>query len=190
MRSPGLKLGILLVLSAAADAHGAEGSLLHIDVGLMIWTVVSFVALLYVLGRYAYKPMMFLVERREKRIRESLEEAEEAKKKAEAAAAEREEILRQAQDEARKVVDRAKEAAEGQRKRILDETREDAARMMRQAEEEIKRERRQALAELTGTVADLATDAAERIIRAELDKAKHLKLIDELIEGLERESSA
>jgi F-type H+-transporting ATPase subunit b len=181
------RLGILFLVSFAADAHGAEGSLLHIDLGLMIWTVVSFIVLLYVLGRYAYKPMMFLVERREKQIRESLEEAEEAKRKAEAAASEREEILRKAQDEARKVVDGAKEAAEGQRKRILDETREDAARMMSQAEEEVKRERRQALAELTETVADLATDAAERIIRAELDKAKHLKLVDELIQELEGE---
>jgi F-type H+-transporting ATPase subunit b len=183
------KLGILFLLSMVADAHGAEGSLLHIDLGLMIWTVVSFIVLLYVLGRYAYKPMMFLVERREKKIRDSLQEAEQAKRKAEAAASEREEILRQAQYEARKVVDRAKEAAEGQRKRILDETREDAARMMRQAEEEIKRERRQALSELTETVADLATDAAERIIRTELDKEKHLKLIDELVEELEGESS-
>ena len=182
------KIGLLFVVSSAADAHAAEGSLLHLDLGLIIWTVVSFTALLYVLGRYAYKPMMFLVERREKRIRESLEEAEEAKRKAEAAASEREEILRHAQGEARRVIERAKEAAEGQRKRILDETREDAARMMRQAEEEVKRERRQALTELTDTVADLATDAAERIIRAELNKEKHLRLIDELVEELERES--
>jgi F-type H+-transporting ATPase subunit b len=189
MRLLTAKLGILFVVCSVADAHGEESSLLHIDLGLMIWTVVSFIALLYILGRYAYKPMMFLVERREKRIRESLQEAEEAKRKAEAAAAEREEILRQAQDEARRVVEGAKEAAEGQRRRILDETREDAARMMRQAEEEIKRERRQALSELTETVADLATDAAERIVRAELDKEKHLKLIDELITELEGEPS-
>lgn len=187
MRYPMQKLGLLFLLSVVTDAYGAEGSLLHIDLGLMIWTVICFVVLLYVLGRYAYKPMMFLVERREKKIRDSLHEAEEAKKKAEAAAAEREEILRQAQDEARKVVDGAKEAAEGQRKRILDETREDAARMMKQAEQEIERERRQALSELTETVADLATDAAERIVVTELDREKHLRLIDELIAELEGE---
>jgi len=60
--------------------------------------------------------------------------------------------------------------------------------MLNKAEEEIRREKRQALSELSDTVADLAIGAAERIVKASLDGDTHRRLIDEVIEELEKDS--
>jgi len=180
-------LPLIVPILAGESGGTASDGFLRLDVGLMIWTWISFLLVLYVLGRYAYRPMLFLVQQREKRIQESLAKAEEARLRAESAAAERAKMLTTAQEEARKVVETARDAAEAQRRRILDDARQDAARIMKNAEQEISRERRHAMSELAETVADLAVDAASRIVHEELDAAKHRQLIDRVIADLERE---
>lgn len=163
-----------------------SSSLLRLDVGLMVWTWISFLIVLYVLNRYAYKPMLFLVHQREKQIKDNLAKAEEARARAEAAAQERARLLAEAQEEARRIVEAAREAAEGHRRRILDEARQDAARIISNAKREIEAERRNAMRELSKTVADLAVEAASRILAEELDETKHRALIERVIAELEQ----
>ncbi len=170
----------------AAEAAPPGSGLLRLDPGLMVWTWVSFFLVLYLLGRYAYRPMLFLVQQREKRIQESLAKAEEARRRAEEAAAEREKILLAAQEEARKVIASAREAAEAQRRRIIDEAREDAARILAHAEQEIAIQGRNAMEDLADTIADLAVEAASRILHEELDPQRHRALIDRVIAEMER----
>ena len=85
-------VGSCALILMAADAGASDNGLLKPEIGLMIWTWISFLVLLYILGRFAYRPLMFMVEQREKRIRDSLREAEDAKKKAESIAEEREDV--------------------------------------------------------------------------------------------------
>lgn len=183
-----LPLPLISPVLAAGDSTVSGQGLLKLDVGLMIWTWVSFFVVLYVLSRYAYKPMLALVRQREKRIQETLAKAEDARLRAEAVAAERERVLKHAQEEAQKVVDAAREAAEAQGRRIVDEARQDASRIVKHAEEELDRQRRNAMAELGETVADLAVEAASRILHHELDRSAHRALIDSVIEELEQKS--
>jgi len=180
-------VAFVLFLSSSR-AYASEEGLMSIDIGLLIWTWASFFLLLYVLSRFAYRPLMFLVAKREKRIKESLREAEKAKKQAEAISGERERALMEAQNQASEIIARARDSAESEKRRIMNDTREEANRMLNKAEEEIRREKRQALSELSDTVADLAIGAAERIVKASLDGDTHRRLIDEVIEELEKDS--
>jgi len=177
--------GLLLTVS---NAHASEEGLMSIDIGLLIWTWVSFFLLLYVLSRFAYRPLMFLVAKREKRIKESLREAEKAKTQAEAISDERERTLREAKQQASEIISRARDTAESEKRRIMDDAREESNRMLKKAEDEIGREKRQALSELSDTVADLAIGAAERIVKANLNEDTHRRLIDEVIEELEKDN--
>lgn len=179
---------VIIRLLTASEVHASEGGLMSVDIGLLIWTWVSFFLLLYVLSRFAYRPLMFLVAKREKRIKESLREAEKAKKQAEAISDERDRTLREAQKQASEIIARARDAAEREKRRITDNAREESNRMLKKAEEEIRREKRQALSELSDTVADLAIGAAERIVKSCLDRETHLRLIDEVIKDLGKDN--
>lgn len=182
-----LPFPLIIPVLAASDTTAAGQGLLKLDVGLMMWTWVSFFLVLYVLSRYAYKPMLAMVRQREKRIQETLAKAEDARIRAEAAATERERLLKQAQEDSQKVVDAAREAAEAQGRRILDEAHQDASRILKHAEEEVGRQRRHAMAQLGETVADLAVEAASRILHHELDADAHRALIDSVLRELEHE---
>ena len=86
--------------------------LLNIEPGLIIWTIVTFVVLLVVLRAVAWKPLLAMLDEREQRIQEALNQADKARQDAEAAAAENREAITKAQAEAQAVVAQSREAAE------------------------------------------------------------------------------
>jgi len=154
------------------------------DVGLIFWTIVTFVVLAFILKRFAWKPILAIVEAREKSIREALEESKRARTAADEALAKNRELLSQARSEVARIVAEGQKEGKRIQAELLEKARSDAASVLDQGRRQIELETKQAIAELKGTVVDIALDAAGKLIRSSLDDKKHRQLVEEYLEEL------
>lgn len=160
--------------------------MLQLDPGMMIWTWITFLVLLAVLLKIAWKPILSMVNQREKTINESIEKAEEARNQAEQMMEEQQKKLNSAQDEIRRMLKENKELAEKTRNEIIENAKAEAEKLQQRAHADIERERQAAVQELRKQVADLAIMAASQLIKENLDAQKHRELIDDYITELDR----
>jgi F-type H+-transporting ATPase subunit b len=145
--------------------------LLTPDIGLTVWTVVTFLCVVFILGRFAWKPILAALEAREARIRDDVRSAEESRRAAEAARLEFETRLAGAQSETRALLDRAEKDARLRGEELLKAAREEAARLALKTREELAEEQRRLVSDLRGEVISLAVGAAEKIMGKAVDKA-------------------
>lgn len=175
--------------AAEEAAHAAEGAgesnLFAGDVGNAIWTLLIFLLVLFVLGKYAWGPILTAMQARESFIRESLERAKQEREAAEARLREYEERLAQARAEASAIVDEGRRDAEVLKRQILEEARQEGEKMIERARREIQIASDTATKELYTLAARLATDMAGRILGRELTAADHERLIAESIDSLD-----
>ena len=153
------------------------------DVGLLFWTLVSFIILYLILRKFAWGPILGAVKEREESIKAALDAAENAKKEMENLKADNEKILNEAKTE-REIM--LKEAREMKSKLISDaenEAKVKAKTMVEAAKTAIQNEKNSAMNELKNTVVDLSVGIAEKLISEELaDKDKQLKMIEEILD--------
>lgn len=161
-------------------------SLLEPNAGLIFYKVIVFALLLFVLGKYAWKPIVNALSEREETIDASLRKAEQALEEARQTGAKNEEARREAEENARRVLQDARAAAERVRAEELEKTRARIRQMQEQAQAEIEREKERALEELRDEVAGLAIRTAEQILEETLDADRHRKMVDRFIEELPR----
>ncbi len=172
-------------VASAMGAEGGEGpSLFTGDLGNILWSLVTFVVVLIVLGKFAWGPILGALQKREDFIRSSLELAKKDREEAEARLREYEEKLQAAREEASAIVDEGRRDAEVVKGRIEDEAKAGADAMLKRAKREISIATDSALKELYTHTARMATEVASRIIRKELDVKDHERLISESIEEL------
>ncbi len=162
------------------------GSPLDINPGVIIWTTLTFLVLLWVLKKAAWKPILDSLDTREKKIKESLEQAEIARKEAEKLIAENQENLAKAEAEAQKIIAQSREYAETLKEQIISESKDEARKILENAEAEIQRRQKEAFAQLKSEVAEIAVDAAEKIIKANLDKEKQIELVNKHIDEISK----
>ena len=177
---------ISVALVALQHAEGSDSSFLRIDPGLIIWTVITFVALLIILRLIAWKPILNSLKERENFIRDSLDNAETARKEAEKLVDENKANLMKAEEEAQKVIAQGREYAEKLKAQILDESKQEAKKMIADAAAEIERRNQEAFSGLKKQVAEIAVQAAEKIIRQNLDKDKQSELITKYIDEISK----
>lgn len=156
------------------------------DLGLIVWTTVVFCILLFLLAKFAWKPILKAVNQREQSIEEALNKAEEAKKEMaqlvsanedllKEARAERDEMLKEARVLKDKIVAEAKAKAN-----------EDAERIIESAKESIQHEKMAAVTELKNQVAKLSIEIAEKILNQELsNETKQASMIDNVVENIQ-----
>jgi F-type H+-transporting ATPase subunit b len=149
--------------------------------GEIIWSVVSFVVLLFVLGKFAYPPVKQMMVDRASKIRGDLDAAELARTEAQRTLEEYREQLAQAKRDASHIVEEARLTAEALRVELLSKAEEEAAEVRTRNEELLRFERQRVLAELRSEVGSLALELAEKIIDAEVDRAASQALIDSFI---------
>jgi len=149
--------------------------------GLMIWTAISFVILLILLWKVAYKPITGALKKREETIRSTLEEAKKARDSAEALVEKYEAQIAQARDEAQKILAEGKMLGENVRKEIIQKAHEEANQIVKRAQEEIGFQKEKALMELKERIADLTIMAASKVVAKTLDKKDHEQLLDEYV---------
>lgn len=154
--------------------------ILHID-ATMIVQIISFLLLLLVLRKFAYGPLLDMMEKRSQYIEQNIKDAEQQKAQAEQIKAEYQAELKQARQEAQTIIERATKASEERSKEIVNEARQEAERLKKSAVSEIELEKQKALAELRTQVAALSVLAAGKIIEKNLDPATQGALVDEFI---------
>lgn len=140
-----------------------------IDGKLLLAQVVNFLILLFVLHRFAYKPMLVFLEKRTERIEEGLKNAEEAKKRLDEASKGEERILATAREEAKKIVTETREASEKRGQELIAEFERKAERIVEEAQERAKEEREKMFREAKGEIADLVIATTEKVLRENLD---------------------
>lgn len=162
--------------------------LLKVDPGLMIWTAITFVVLLIVLRAVVWKPLLAMLDERERRIRDALAGAEKARHDAERTLVEYRETLSQAEVEVREKIQKATEQAHSERDRIVSESQHHATRLVEDAKAEIQHEKERALQELRHAVGDLAIQAASKLLDENMDNARNRKIVDDFIHHLPESS--
>ena len=171
-------LGFLIALPALA-AEGGEENIFAGDLGNMIWTVVIFVLVLVVLGKFAWGPILEGLQARETFIRESLAEAKADRESAEERLKQYEARLAEARAEATALVDEGRRDAEVVRQTIEANAKEEAGKIVERARREIDLAKEAAVEEIYGLTGRLAVEVASQIIRKELTVEDHARLIDE-----------
>jgi F-type H+-transporting ATPase subunit b len=151
-------------------------------IGLMFWMIVSFGLVLFVLGKYAWKPIMKGIHQREDTIEKALEAANEAKKEMLKLKAGNEQLLRDAKDERDALMRDARKVKEA----ILDEARikanEESERILENARENIQFEKMAAINELKNQIATISIEIAEKLIAKELEnKEQQQRLTEKLL---------
>ena len=156
----------------------------HFFSSLIFWEVVSFGILLWVLYKFAFPPILKIMEERERKIRESLEQAERHRSEAERKLQEYEAKLNAAAREAEAVMAQAKERAQ----RLLEENEQrlaaDAERIKSETAREIEHERRRAVQEIRAQTTDLALLVAEKVVGRSLNERDHRRLADEALQAV------
>lgn len=176
---------------AAADpaARGEEHdrpNLFAGDLGNAIWTLIIFLCVLFVLGKFAWRPILGALQQREQFIHQSLVEAKRDREEAEARLREYVAQLDRAREEATAIVEEGRRDAEVVRRQIHEEARAEADAMIHRARREIAIARDTAIKDLYDLTAEMATEVAGRVIRRQLSAEERRRLVDESIEELSR----
>ena len=156
----------------------------HFFSSLIFWEVVSFGILLWVLYKFAFPPILEALETRERKIRDSIEQAEQNRVTAEQRLAEYEAKLNGAAQEAEAIVAEAKAKAQ----RLLEENeqrlRTESERIQAETTQEIERERRKALQDIRNEAADLALTVAEKVLARSLSDDDHRRLAQQAVQAV------
>ena len=169
----------------AASVALASSGLIKVVPGLMIWTLISFALTFFVLRRYAFGPIQKAIDDRRRRIRQALEEADNARAEARRLLEEHRRLIGQARGEAEGILAEARRVADAQRERVKEETEADRQRRLEDTRRQIEAETRRALEQIRAEVADLALVAAEKVTRKSLDDEDQRRLIDDAISELD-----
>lgn len=147
------------------------------SVGLFFWQVVLFLALLFLLRKYAWKPILSSVKNREDSIKEGLEAAEKAKEQMRQLKEDNKALLAEARMERDQIIKDAREAKDKMIADAKEKAKEEGAKMIESAKEVIRAERTAAVNDLKSQVAELSIQIAEKVIKNEVssdDKQKEL----------------
>ncbi|HKC93575.1 MAG TPA: F0F1 ATP synthase subunit B [Nitrospira sp.] len=161
----------------------------HFFSTLIFWEVVSFGILLFLLYKYAFPGILSMLEEREKKIKDSLDQAERHRTEAERKLKEYEAKLAASSKEAEGILATAKERAQ----QLMEENEQrltaEAERIKGDATREIDHERRKAIQEIRTQTTDLALMVAEKVLQRSLNDADNRRLADEALDALTKSSS-
>ncbi len=183
----------LALAPAALLAQGGDqggGGLYDMNTGLSAWTLIVFIALVAVLGRFAWGPILDAVDQREKRIRSQLEEAAKANEEAQRLLEEHRKQLAEARRQANDLIAEGRAAGEALRKEIEEKARAEAQAILERAQAEIERERDQALEDIRREAVDLALAVSARLLQERLDAERDRQLIERYLSELSEGAQA
>lgn len=179
-------LAMIVASPAFAAGGGGEENIFSGNLGNAIWTLVIFGVVLFVLGKYAWGPLLDTLQKREQFIHDSLAEAKRDRDEAKAQLEKYSEKLHQARSEATEIVEEGRRDGEVVKARIEEEAREESRKMLERAKREIELAKQTAIKELYTSSATLATEMASRILHKELSAAEKEKLVQRSLDELDQ----
>lgn len=147
----------------------------------IIFAMVNFLILVFVLGKFIYKPFLGMLENRKNLIQEKFDRADAVNKRADARMAKYSRQIAGAEEECRELIRDAKQKAEAQAQAIIDEAKAEAAEIIAKAERTIEMEQAKAIEGLHNEIADLALLAAEQIVGDKIEDAGQEAIVDRVI---------
>lgn len=154
---------------------------LGIDWKLFVAQAVNFLALLFLLRRYAYRPMLEFLEKRKARIAQGLQDAQSAARKLASLETEEKATLARARGEAKRMLADALIAVKKRELERLAETETETKRLFAEAVIQIEREKTRSLSEAKGELASLVTAAVEKMLQEKLDAETDRRLIEQMV---------
>jgi F-type H+-transporting ATPase subunit b len=163
----------------------AANPLIEARVGLMIWTLVCFAITFFVLKRFAFGPVQRIIDERRQRIRQAIEEADNARAEARRLLEEHRALMQEAKQDAEEILVEARRVADSQRERMREELEADRQRRIEDTTKQIQAETRRALEQIRSEVAELALEATSRVTGKVLTDEDHRRLIEDAIRELD-----
>ncbi|WP_048810391.1 F0F1 ATP synthase subunit B [Candidatus Methylacidiphilum infernorum] len=157
---------------------------LGIEWNKLIAQIINFVIVLWVLNRFAFKPVLKILEERRKKIAESLQNAEKIKQELAEAEEARKEILRKANEQASFIVAEAQKVASYQGEKKIQEAVEEAKRVLKKAEESAKLEREKAKEEMRREILNLVIEITSKVVGKTLTLDDQERLKNEVLSKL------
>jgi F-type H+-transporting ATPase subunit b len=162
-----------------------DNPLVQPDPGLFIWTILTFLVLVALLAKFAWRPLLQALESRQDSIRKSLDDAQKAKQDLERLHAESAEIIRQSRVEADAIVTRSRGDAERLREEMKQKARAEADAIVKNAERQIQLETGRAVQQIRREAVDLSVMIASKLIQRNLTKEDNERLIEEALKQVE-----
>ena len=174
------------ILIGIIASEGGGGTLLDVNPGLIIWTALTFLILLIVLKKVAWKPILTALENREKEIEDSLNKAEKAKEEAQKILEQNQASLSKAEDKSKKIIEQSRIYSETLKEQMLKESKEEAKKLIDSASAEIDRKKNAAFEQLKNQVAEISLNAAGKIMRENLSTEKNKKIVNEYLKEISK----
>ena len=160
------------------------------DPGLYIWTILTFLILVGLLAKFAWRPLLAALDERQSSIRKALDDARKAKQDLEGIHAESAKLLAQARSEAAEIVSRSRSDADRFREEMKDKARTEAAGLIRNAERQIELETTRALQQIRQETVDISIGIASKLLQRNVSKEDNERLIAETFQQLETSRNA
>jgi F-type H+-transporting ATPase subunit b len=155
------------------------------DPGLFIWTILTFLVLVGLLARFAWRPLMEALDRRQTTIAKSLEDAQRARQELERLQRESVQMMASARADAEAIVSRSRSDAEALREELKQKARTEAAAIVKNAERQIQLETTRAVQQIRQEAVDLSIAIASKILRRQVSKEDNEGLIEETLKQVE-----
>lgn len=156
------------------------------SIGLIVWQTVAFLLLLFLLAKFAWKPVMQGISERERSIESALDAAEKAKQEMARLTGENQQLLKEARAERDLILKEAKTLKDQIVSEAKTQAQVEGAKMIEKAKQEIESQKAAALAEVKGQVAALSIEIAEKVLRNQLeDQNKQNALVNDLLKDVE-----
>jgi F-type H+-transporting ATPase subunit b len=162
-----------------------DNPLVQTDPGLFIWTIVTFLVLLTLLAKFAWRPLLAALETRQGAIRKSLDDAERARQELERLNLESAQIINRARVEAEAVITQSRADGDRLREEIRAKARTEADHIVKNAERQIQLETTRALEQIRREAVELSVMIASKIIQRNLTKEDNERLIDEALKQVD-----
>jgi F-type H+-transporting ATPase subunit b len=162
--------------------------LTDVNFALSFWTFVTFALLLVVLGKFAWGPILQMIETREKSIGDAIESAKKERAAAEAASGEMKAALERVREESAQLLRKNQQEVAAVKIELMAAAKKESEDLLVAARKTIAEEKRQAMAELRAQAVDIAIEAAGRLVQMNMDEKKQKQLVEEYLSQLPKET--
>ena len=166
-------------------AAESSNDLIKVVPGLMIWTLIAFGITFFVLKKYAFGPIQKTIDDRRDRIRQAVEEADNARNEARELLEQNRAILAQARSESADILAETRKVADAQLDRAKQEVEAERQRRLEETRKQIDAETVRAIGQIRSEVADLTVEATQRVVGKVLDSEDQRRLVEEAVQGLD-----
>jgi len=167
-----------------------DNPLVQPDPGLYIWSIVIFLVLLFLLMKFAWKPLLAMLEKREENIRQALVDAEKARDELANVKDDTEKLLNEARAESQAIVAAGKKNAERMKDEIVEKAQSKSNALINEAKKQIELEKDRAITDVRAEVVNISMQVAEKLIKKNLSKEDNLKLINDSLSNINPKNEA